>query len=708
MTVTTRPRAGSGRTLAPAVLAAILFLGFTAPAPAQFDIHDLGYNVTTQDIQADSHNTVHIIWTYGSVLFYGKIINNAVSGAVEVATGVDTVYWRPYVSVQPDGSSVHTAWTTAGMGNMLMHSWKTSGGWATETVLTAPGTQWLSQPACAVDSSGVVHLLFVIWNNVSGNEWATVFYMRKSAGGKWESKEQFAPLTPEYKHPMLFVDSHGRVHATWDLVGSSGPDSYDAFYCSAPSGGRLSYNDRIKIPTAPGCDVNGYGDLYVDRNGVVHRSIGGWSNAQRKMCIDHAEKPAGGNFKIPTRASVGFLDITDGDPVPAVAASEDGQAVVAWGQVGPGGANTVRASFYDPDTRAWSVYTVDPAAGIPRAANAYRVAITRTDTRVYMVWRGGNHHLQLVNMPFGTPGPPPDDEEPVAEFTATPASGVSPLTVEFDGSASSDPDGTIVSYDWDFGDGVVAVGPTVTHTYATVGTFTARLTVTDNDGYTGSTVASIQVISPSQAPHAEFTFSPLTGIYPCQITFDGGSSHDPDGTIVDYSWSFGDGSRSSGRVVTHTYTRWGTFFVSLTVTDNSDVTDTKVTSIEIRRLFQPLNIRWETHKDESLFQARYVNQVSWDRNPANDSLGVQISRHRIWRKKAGESDYTFQPIGEVAGDVYSFLDNDAGSENSYVYTVTAGDTQGHESPIVSGGGSTPMQPSRDYRPLWRKTKLDDK
>jgi PKD repeat protein len=464
----------------------------------------------------------------------------------------------------------------------------------------------------------------------------------------------------------------------------------------------------VKIPKGAGTDVNGYGDLYVDRNGVVHRSIGGWSNSQRKMCIDHAEKPAGGNFKTPTRASVGFLDLEEGDPVPAVTASEDGKVVVAWGQISKGGSNTVRASFYDPETRVWSVYTVDPAAGIPASSNSYRVAVTRTDSRVYIVWRGGDRHLQLATMPFGTPGgPPPDAEEPVAEFTATPTSGVSPLTVEFDGSASYDPDGTVVGYDWDFGDGAVAVGPTATHTYATIGTFTPRLTVTDNDGYTGSTVTTIQVISPSEAPHAEFTFSPSTGIFPCQITFDGGSSHDPDGTIVDYSWSFGDGSRSSGRVVTHTYTRWGTFFVSLTVTDNSDVTDAKVSSIEIRRLFQPLNIRWETHKDESLFQTRYVNQVNWNRNPANDNLGVQITRHRVWRKKAGESDYTYQPIGEVAGDVYGYLDSEAGSETSYVYTVTAGDDQGHESPIVSGGtGSTPIQPSREFRPLGKKTKWD--
>jgi PKD repeat protein len=706
-----RPGTRSNLAVPLGFLAAILLLGWAVPAGAQFDIHDLGYTVTTQDIQADLNNTVHIVWTSGSVLYYGKIIGNAISGTVEVATGVDTLYWRPYFSVQPNGESVHIAWTSTGMGNKLMHSWKTSGQWATETVMTAPGSQWLSQPTCAIDSSGILHVMFAVWNNVPSDEWATIFYTRKLASGKWEEKARFAPQSPEYKNPMLFVDSGGRVHATWAMVGNSGSDSYDAYYCSTPSGGQLSYGNMVRLPKAADCNVNGYGDLYVDRNGVVHRSIGCWSNARQKMCIDHTQKPVGGKFSPPTRPSIGFLDLDAGDPVPAVTASEDGQVVVAWGQCGPNGSNTVKASFYDPDQRAWSLYTVDPAAGIPTSSNTYRVAITRTDERVYLVWRGGNRHLQLVNMPFGNPGPPPPpgDEEPVASFTASPASGMAPLSVTFDASSSYDPDGNIVSYDWDFGDGATGVGVITSHVYATTGTYEARLTVTDNDGLTGSAVESIQAISPNEVPHADFQFSPSTGIYPCQITFDAGSSHDPDGTIVQYSWNFGDSSHGSGRVVTHTYNSWGTFFVSLTVRDNSDITDTKVKPIEILRLFKPLNIRWESHKDESLFQIRFVNQVTWERNPANDNLGVQIIRHRIWRKKAGETDYAYLPIGEVSGDIYSYLDSNAGSEEGYVYTVTACDNQGHESPIVGGVENTnPLLPSRDFRSLSRKIKIGGK
>jgi hypothetical protein len=190
------------------------------------------------------------------------------------------------------------------------------------------------------------------------------------------------------------------VHATWDISGRVGEDAYDAYYCTAPSGGKLAYESKIRLPKAEDTDVNGYGDVYVDRYGVVHRSIGGWSNAEQKMCIDHTRKPVGGVFLTPTRPSLGFLNIAEGDPVPAVVAREDGKTVVAWGQIGYGGTNIVQASFYDPVGNAWSLNTVDQAAGIPDVPNAYRVAMTRTDTHVFGAWRGGNEHLMLLVMPI--------------------------------------------------------------------------------------------------------------------------------------------------------------------------------------------------------------------------------------------------------------------------------------------------------------------
>lgn len=82
---------------------------------------------------------------------------------------------------------------------------------------------------------------------------------------------------------------------------------------------------------------------------------------------------------------------------------------------------------------------------------------------------------------------------PSASFTAAPTSGTAPLPVTFDGSLSSDSDGSIVSYAWSFGDGTSATGMTASHNYTSAGTFIAALTVTDDQGLTGSMSMSITV-----------------------------------------------------------------------------------------------------------------------------------------------------------------------------------------------------------------------
>ena len=373
------------------------------PAAAQYLIYDLGPDVTvvTQDIRADNTNAVHLVWTNRGVLYYGRIVNNAMTGKVQVATGVSTRFWRPYVSVRPDGKSVNVAWCQGGgNGNKLMHSWRDSTGrWRTQTVYQASSTKQLSMPACAVDGAGQVHVLFGVFNNVKNDMWFTIYYKKRAAGGAWGALQAFAPKFPEHTFPMMFTDSTGRVHATWCIVGKMGADKNDAYYCTAPSGGKLSYASKVKIPKGPELTLNGFGEIYVDRNGVVHRSIGGWSGPLQKMCIDHSKKLPGGSFSVPTRASIDFLDLGHCDPVPAVVAAEDGTAVVAWGQVGTDGSNEVKASFYDPVRRTWTLNTVDPAAGIPEQEGAYRVAMTRTDTDLYGVWRASTGHLMLFVMP---------------------------------------------------------------------------------------------------------------------------------------------------------------------------------------------------------------------------------------------------------------------------------------------------------------------
>ena len=87
--------------------------------------------------------------------------------------------------------------------------------------------------------------------------------------------------------------------------------------------------------------------------------------------------------------------------------------------------------------------------------------------------------------------PAASGQPPVASVSATPSSGTVSLNVAFSGSGSTDPDGTIATYDWNFGDGTVASGATASHVYNTAGTYSAVLTVTDNSGMTASRSVTI-------------------------------------------------------------------------------------------------------------------------------------------------------------------------------------------------------------------------
>lgn len=161
--------------------------------------------------------------------------------------------------------------------------------------------------------------------------------------------------------------------------------------------------------------------------------------------------------------------------------------------------------------------------------------------------------------------------DPVADFTHTAAR----LVASFDAAASSDPDGSLVSWDWDFGDGATATGPTAEHTFTAPGTYTVTLTVTDDDGRTGSSAVDVTVVL--AAPEASFALTSAQRT----VQVDGTGSSDPDGTVVAWDWAFGDGATASGPTASHTYTTAGTHTVSLTVTDDSGLTSTIDRTVEI-------------------------------------------------------------------------------------------------------------------------------
>lgn len=165
-----------------------------------------------------------------------------------------------------------------------------------------------------------------------------------------------------------------------------------------------------------------------------------------------------------------------------------------------------------------------------------------------------------------------DSEGPSAAILAFPLQGILPLTVDLDATDSRAQDGgAIASYIWDFGDGGQGTGAIASHTYSTAGKFQVRLTVTDTQASSAETRVTITVMAAQGAPTAVIAASAYSGVGSLAVGFDGSGSRDADGSIVSYSWSFGDGGTSTAVAPSRVFSP-GVHSVTLTVRDDSGAT----------------------------------------------------------------------------------------------------------------------------------------
>ena len=198
---------------------------------------------------------------------------------------------------------------------------------------------------------------------------------------------------------------------------------------------------------------------------------------------------------------------------------------------------------------------------------------------------GSNNITEIEALTF--PGdsndfPPPTNQPPTANANG-PYSGTVDSAVLFDGSGSSDADGSIVSYSWDFGDGGSATGVSPSHIYTSTGTFNVSLTVTDDGGLSDTAGTSATIGLGNQTPIADPN-GPYSGTVGTTIGFDGSGSSDPDGSIVAYSWDFGDGNSGTGINPTHSYAIVGVYNVTLSVVDDAGATDSAGTTASIAEI----------------------------------------------------------------------------------------------------------------------------
>ena len=258
------------------------------------------------------------------------------------------------------------------------------------------------------------------------------------------------------------------------------------------------------------------------------------------------------------------------------------------------------------------------------------------------------------------------NDPPTADITHSPTSPEVGQTVSFDASGSTDSDGTLVEYAWDFdGDGTYETStaePTVTHSYSTAGTRSATVRVTDDDGTTDTATTTVGVNGP---PTADLTHSPTAPEPGESVSFDASGSIDSDGTIVQYDWDFdGDGTYETSTAdptVSHSYTTGGDRPVTVRTTDDDGTTDTATTTVTVVTNQPPTADLTHSPTDPEVDQT-----VSFDASGTTDADGTVV-----------EYDWDFDGDGTYERTTSSAtVDHSYSSGGDRTVTVRARDDDG--------------------------------
>jgi PKD repeat protein len=170
------------------------------------------------------------------------------------------------------------------------------------------------------------------------------------------------------------------------------------------------------------------------------------------------------------------------------------------------------------------------------------------------------------------------NRKPIAEFTFSPSEPNIQDEVNITDN-SSDSDGTITSWLWDFGDGTNSTSKNPSHTFIQKGEWQVTLTVTDNDGARTSITHTVAVVNLPPAAAFNCTTNPQTDM---EIQFTD-NSVDPENRSLSWLWDFGDGNTSELQAPTHKFATEGDYNVTLTVTDDENATNTYTMTVPVTK-----------------------------------------------------------------------------------------------------------------------------
>jgi len=248
-------------------------------------------------------------------------------------------------------------------------------------------------------------------------------------------------------------------------------------------------------------------------------------------------------------------------------------------------------------------------------------------------------NITVLNMP------------PIADFGWRPQIPNTNSIIIFEDN-SSDSDGVLVNWSWDFGDGNISFDINPIHNYSDDGVYIVNLTVVDDDGAFDALTKNITILN--VPPIANFSWDPLSPSTADLINFTD-LSYDTDGVLVNWSWDFGDGNISFDINPFHNYSDDGVYIVNLTVVDDDGAFDTLTKNITILNVLPIANFSWDPLSPSTADLINFTD-LSYDTD------GVIVN----WSWDFGDGNISFNQ-----NPLYSYADN-----GTYTINLTIQDDDG--------------------------------
>ena len=488
-------------------------------------------NLTVVDNEGRNGNTTTIV-TIRS-LFYGPIevvSTESTAPASDCSLAVDAY------------NTVHVAWqdqtdyTGYGTNYHIFYKMKPQGKhWSTIEVVSTESTGDSCKPSLAVESDGTVHIAW--YDNSPYNGSGTnnyIFYKMKPAGGNWTVTEVLSPGVAESYPPALAVGINNTIHLVWmeDWKIVYRMKSFDGNWTPielvSTESPRTSYSPAITV------DING--TVHVAWNEQKFEN-GSWTNFK----IYYKSKPLGGNWTSTEIVSIGHpMDARR----PSIAVDNTGTVHIAWWE----GDSRVGYIWYAKKLLGGN--WIEPEWISTQTTKAYRPSLgVETDGTVHIVWDdypmfGNNFNSDIYYRQKSQDG----------NWSATELFSNSSLPSLFP-SLTIGTNGTVHVAWQDFGE-------------HEPGTF-LQIFYRKRSSIPGN-----------EPPYANFIYSPENPMTINPVSFTD-TSYDLDGTVVNWSWDFGDGNISESQNPMHQYIYPGIYSVTLKVTDDDGSTDNKTKVISI-------------------------------------------------------------------------------------------------------------------------------